>query len=149
MGPDAMILVFWMLRFKPPFSLSSFTFIKTLFSSSSLSAISVVSSAYLRYWYFLYYWYFSRQSWFQCVLHPARHFSWCTLHISYISRVTIYSLDRLLSLFSTGPLFHVWFCCFLTCIQVSQEAGLVVWFSHLFHNFPQFIVIHTVKSAIL
>ena len=37
MGPDAMILVFWMLRFKPTFSLSSFTFIKRLFSSSSLS----------------------------------------------------------------------------------------------------------------
>ena len=37
MGPDAMILVFWMLSFKPPFSLSSFTFIKRLFSSSSLS----------------------------------------------------------------------------------------------------------------
>ena len=37
-------------------------------------------------------------------------------------------------------------CCFLTCIQVSQEAGQVVWFSHLFKNFPQFVVIHTVKS---
>ena len=36
-------------------------------------------------------------------------------------------------------------CCFLTCIQVSQEAGQVVWYSHLFQNFPQFIVIHTVK----
>ena len=47
MGPDAMILVFWMC-FKPTFSLSSFTFIKRLFSSSSLFAIRVVSSAYLR-----------------------------------------------------------------------------------------------------
>ena len=37
-------------------------------------------------------------------------------------------------------------CCFLTCIQISQEAGQVVWYSHLFQNFPQFIVIHTVKS---
>ena len=46
-GLDAMILVFWMLSFKPIFSLSSFTFIKRLFSSS-LSAIRVVSSAYLR-----------------------------------------------------------------------------------------------------
>ena len=42
MGPDAMILVFWMLSFKPTFSLSSFTFIKRLSSSSSLSAISSV-----------------------------------------------------------------------------------------------------------
>src|SRR5574341_1264189 len=37
-------------------------------------------------------------------------------------------------------------CCFLTCIQVSQEAGQVVWYSHLFQNFPHFIVIHTVKG---
>ena len=48
MGPDAMIFVFWMLSFKPTFSLSTFTFIKRHFSSSSLSAIRVVSSAYLR-----------------------------------------------------------------------------------------------------
>jgi len=37
-------------------------------------------------------------------------------------------------------------CCFLTCIQVSQEAGQVVWYFHLFQNFPQFIVIHTAKG---
>ena len=37
-------------------------------------------------------------------------------------------------------------CCFLTYIQVSQEAGEVVWYSHLFQNFPQFIVMHTVKG---
>ena len=37
-------------------------------------------------------------------------------------------------------------CCFLTFIQISQEAGQVVWYSHLFQNFPQFIVIHTVKG---
>ena len=37
-------------------------------------------------------------------------------------------------------------CYFLTCIQVSQEAGQVVWYSYLFQNFPQFIVIHTVKG---
>ena len=52
MGPDAMILVFWMLSFKPTFSLSSFTFIKRL-CSSSLSAIRVMSSAYLRLLIFL------------------------------------------------------------------------------------------------
>jgi len=50
---DAMILVFWMLSFKPTFSLSSFTFIKKIFSSSSLSAIRVVSSANLRLLVFL------------------------------------------------------------------------------------------------
>ena len=37
-------------------------------------------------------------------------------------------------------------CCFLTHIQVSQETGKVVWYSHLFKNFPQFVVIYTVKG---
>jgi len=36
-------------------------------------------------------------------------------------------------------------CCFLTCIQISQETGQVVWYSHFFQNFPQLVVIHTVK----
>ena len=76
MGPDAMIFVFWMLSFKPTFSLSFFTFIKRLFSFSSLSAIRW---CHLHIWG---YWYLSRQSWFQLVLLPAQHFSWCTLHIS-------------------------------------------------------------------
>ena len=59
MGPDVMILVFWMLSFKPAFPLS-FAFIKRLFSSSSPSAIRVVSSASISC-----YFYFSWQSWFQ------------------------------------------------------------------------------------
>ena len=37
-------------------------------------------------------------------------------------------------------------CCFLTCIQVSQEAGQMAWYAPLFQNFPQFDVIHTVKG---
>ena len=37
-------------------------------------------------------------------------------------------------------------CCFLTCIQISQEAGKGVWYSYLFKNFPQFVVIHIVKG---
>ena len=37
-------------------------------------------------------------------------------------------------------------CCFLTCIQISQEAGQVVWYSHLLKNFPEFVVLHTVKG---
>ena len=75
MGLNAMFLVFWRLSSKPTFSLSSFTFIKRLFSSSSLSAIRVASSAIWGYWYF------SQQSWFRPVLLLAQHFSWCTLHI--------------------------------------------------------------------
>ena len=76
MGPDAMILVFWMLSFKSTFSPSSFTFIKRLFSSSDFLPLS---------WYHLHiwgYWYFSSLSWLQLVLHPALHFTRCTLHIS-------------------------------------------------------------------
>ena len=37
-------------------------------------------------------------------------------------------------------------CCFLTCVQISQEAGQLVWYFHLLKNFPQFVVIHTVKG---
>ena len=37
-------------------------------------------------------------------------------------------------------------CCLLICIQISQEAGQVVWYSHLLKNFPQFVVIHAVKG---
>ena len=61
--------------------------------------------------------------------------------------MTIYSLDVLLS-----QMEPVHCCmsgsngCFLTCIQVSQEAGKVVWYSYLFKNFPQFVVIHTDKD---
>ena len=53
MGPDAMIFIFWMLSFKPAFSLSYFTFITGHFSSSSLSAIKVLSSVYLKLLIFL------------------------------------------------------------------------------------------------
>ena len=70
--PCICILVFCMLSFKPIFSLSSFTFINRLFSSSSLSAISVVSSAYLRLLMFL------PEILIPAVLHPAWHLTWCT-----------------------------------------------------------------------
>ena len=75
MGPDAMILVFWMLSFKPTLSLSSFTFIKRLFSSSLLS---VIKWCHVHIWGC---WYFSWQSWFQLELHPAQQITWCTLHM--------------------------------------------------------------------
>ena len=61
--------------------------------------------------------------------------------------MTIHSLDVLLFLFGTVcSSMSISNCCFLTCIQVSQEVGKVVWYSHLFQNVPQFIVIHTVKG---
>ena len=60
--------------------------------------------------------------------------------------MTIYSLDVLLSQFGTSPFFHILFGCFLTYIQISQETGKVVWYSHLLKNFPQFIMIYTAKD---
>ena len=61
--------------------------------------------------------------------------------------MTIYSLDVLFSQFGTVCCFMSSSnCCFLTYIQISQEASKVVWYSHLLKNFPQFIVIHTVKG---
>ena len=61
--------------------------------------------------------------------------------------VTTYSLDVLLSQFGTSLFFHVQFKYSLLDLHtVSQEAGKVVWYSHLFKNFPQFVVIHTVKG---
>ena len=58
----------------------------------------------------------------------------------------IYHVDVLLSQYWTSLLLHVLFCFFLTCIQISHDAGKVVWYSHLLKNFSQFVVIHTVKG---
>ena len=119
MGLDAMLFVLWMLSFKPAFSLSSCTFIKRLFSSSSLSAIRVVSSAYLRLLIFL-----------PAILNPVcafstRHFAWCTLHVS---RVIIYSLDTLLSLI--GSLIE-YIVKLLDCFQAGSWEVLSQWSCNL------------------
>ena len=60
--------------------------------------------------------------------------------------MTIYSLDVILSLFGTyfGSVSSS-NCCFLTCIQISQEGGQLLWYSHLLKYFPWFIVIHRLK----
>ena len=133
-------LVFWMLSFKPNFSLSSFTFIKRLLSSSSLSAIRVVSSAYLRLLTFL-----------PAVLIPASACAGVSHDVLYIEvkqagwqyTALMYSFPDLEPIYCSMSSSN---CCFLTCIQISQKAGQVVWYSHLFQNFPQFLVIHTVKG---
>ena len=94
-----MILVFWMLSFKPTFSLS-FHFHQETLSSSSLSVIKVVSSVYLRLLIFL-----------PAILIPVCASCSPAFHMIYsaykLSRVTIYSLAVLLSLFETSLLFHV------------------------------------------
>ena len=139
MGLDAMIFVFRMLSFKPAFSLSSFTFIKRLFSSSSLSAIRVVSSAYLRLLIFL-----------PAILIPACASSNLGFHLMYsaftLNRVTTTALTYFFpNLEQVCCSMSGSNCCFLACSQVSQEVNKMIWYSHLFKNF-QFVVIHTVKD---
>ena len=139
MGPDAMILVFWMLSFKPTFQLSSFTFIKRLFSSS-LSAIRVVSSAYLRLLIFL-----------PAILITAYASFSLAFCLMYSACKLNKQGDNIQPWRTPFPIWNqsVILCPVLTvasCIQISQEAGKVVWCSHFFQNFPQFIVRHTVKG---
>ena len=99
------------------------------------------ASAYLRLLIFL-----------PAILIPAFDSSSLAFHIMYSAcklnkQGEICSLDVLLSLFE---LVHCSLSCsnycFLTCIQVSQGASKVVWYYHLFKNFPQFVVIHTIKG---
>ena len=100
-----------------------------------------MSSAYLRLLIFL-----------SAILMPACASSspaFCMMYSSYKLNKQGNNIhhDVLLSQFGTSLLFHVCSnCCFLTCIWVSYEAGQVVWYSHLFKNFPQFVVIHPVKG---
>ena len=121
MGPDVLILGFWMLSFKPTFSLYSFTFIKRLFSSSSLSAISVVSSACLRWLIFL-----------PEVLIPTCASSSLTFRMMYSAYKLNKQGDKIQAWHNP---FLIWnqyvvpcpvLTCFLTCTQISQEAGQVV-----------------------
>ena len=111
-----------MLNLKPGFSLSSFTFIKRLFRFYSLSAIRVVSSAYLRLLIFL----------------PAILISACVS-----SSLAFYMMYSAFKLNKQGDNIQSWrtplpiwyqsvvpcpvLTCFLTCIQISQEAGQVIW----------------------
>ena len=124
MGPNAMILVFWMLSFRQTFSLSSFTFIKRLFNSSLLYAIRVVPSAYLRLLKFL-----------LAILNPAcASSSLCFISYNVLCievksagwqyTALTYSFPYLQPVSCSMSSSN---CCFLTCIQVSQEAGQVVW----------------------
>ena len=88
MGPNAMIFVFWMLSFKPAFSFSSFTFIKRQFRLSSLSAIRVVSSGYLRLLMIL-----------LVILIPACVSSSLAFHMMYSAAAAAKSLQLCLTLY--------------------------------------------------
>ena len=138
MGPDAMIFVFecWVLSqlFHSPLSLSS--------RGSLLSAIQVVSSAYLRLLIFL-----------LEILILAYDSSSPAFHMMYFAYKWNKQSDNIQPWYTPLPNFEPVHCsmsssncCFLNSIQISQESGKVVWHSHLFKNFPQFVVIHIDKG---
>ena len=141
MGQGAMILVLWMLSFKPTFSLSSFTFIKRLFSSSSPSTIRVVSSAYLRLLIFL-----------PTIFIPACASSSLAFWMMY-SAYKLYKQGDNIHPFRAP--FPIWNQSAVPCpvlIVASWPAKRflkrqVKWVGiPIYKNFPQFVVIHTVKG---
>ena len=135
-----MILVFWMLNFNPTFSLSSFTFIKSLFSSS-LSVIRVVSSAYLRLLIFL-----------PEILIPACISS----SPAFLMMYSAYKLNKQgdnIQPWRTP--FPIWNQSVVPCPVLTVASWPAYRFLKrqikwpgipIFQNFPQFIVIHTVKG---
>ena len=119
MGLDAMILVFWMLSFKPIFSLSSLSFIKRFFGSSLLCAIRVVVSIYLRLLIVL-----------PAILIPAWASTSPAFHMRYSTCKLNRQGDNVTALTYSFPNMEPVCCsmsssncCFLTYIQISQEAG--------------------------
>ena len=93
----------------------------------------MVSSAYLRLLIFL-----------LAILIPACNSSSPVFHLMYAAYKLNKQGDNIQPCHTPFPnlnqFFHVQFCCFLTHIQVSQEAGKVIWYSHLSKNFPQFVI---------
>ena len=108
---------------------------KRLFSSSSLCVISVVLSAYLRLLIFL-----------PAILVPACASFSPTCHMMYSSYKLNKQSDNIQPWHNPFTIWNGFNCCFLTCIQISQGAGKVVWYSHHLKKIPQFSVIYTVKG---
>ena len=123
--------------FKPVFPLSSFTLVKRLLSSSSLSAIEVVSSAYLRSLIFL-----------LAILVPACDSSSPAFHMIYSAQELNKQGDSIQPWLTPFPVLNQSAApCPLLTVAKSWSAyrflrrqGKVVWYSHLFQNFPQFVV---------
>ena len=121
MGLDVMNLAFWVLNFKSVFPLSSFALIKKLFNSSLLSAIRVVSSAYLRLLIF-----------FPEILIPACESSSLAFHMMYSAYMLNKQSDNIQPWCTPLPIFEP-VCCsmsnsdcsFLTCIQVFPKIGKI------------------------
>ena len=141
MGPDAMILVFWMLSFKPAFSLCSLSLIKRLLSYSLLNR--VVSFAYLRLLIFL-----------PAVLIPACDSSSLTFHMMYSAQKLNKQGDHIQPWQSPFPILNqsVVPCLVLTIASWPAYRFLrrqVRWSGiPVSKNFPQFAVIHTVKALV-
>ena len=142
MGPDAIIFSFWMLSFKPTFSLSSFTFIKMLFSCSSLSAIRVVSSAYLRLLVFL-----------PAIFIPACALFRLAFHMMY-SAYNLNKQDDNIQPWRTP--FPIWNQSVVQCPVITVTSWLAYRFLRRqvrWSGIPiswrifQFVVIHTVKGS--
>ena len=133
MGPDAMIFFFFFFNiYKPAFSFYSFTLIKGFFISSSLSAIRVVSSSgYLK----------------SLVFHLPILIPTCNSStLAFLMMCSAYKLNKHSDNIQPCPTpFSIpepiscstqgTNCCFLTRIQISQESGKMVWYSHLFRTF--------------
>ena len=133
----------FILSFKPVLSLLSFILIKRFFSFSLLSAIRVVSSAYLRLLMFL-----------PPILIPAYNLSslpflmMCSAYnvkqAGWQKTVLLYSFLNLQPIICSTQGSN---CCFLTHKQVSQETCKMVWYFHLFKSLSQFVVIYTLKGC--
>ena len=132
-----MIIYMFQCHFKPAFPLSSFTSIKKLFSSSLFSAVNMVSSGYLKLLIFLpailILGCASSSSAF-CLMYSAYKLNKQGNNIqSYHNIFFFFNLEQVCSSISSSN------CCFLTCVQISQVAGQVVWYSHPFKYFTQFL----------
>ena len=141
MGPDAMILVFWSWALRQLFhsllSLSSraFQFLFTFCHEGGVICISEVIDISP-----------SNLDSSLCFFQPSVSHDVLCIEVKWVGweyTALTYSFSYLepVCCSMSGSI-----CCFLTCIQISQEADQVVWYSHLLKNFPQFIVIHTVKG---
>ena len=133
-----MIFVFWMLSFRPAFFTLLFHFHQEAFQF--LSAFCLKDGVI-------------------CIsevidISPSNlGFSLCFIQPGNFAWYSAYKLNKQGDIQPSHTPFPIWNqsmsssnCCFLTYKQISQEAGQVVWYSHLLKNFPQFVVIHTVKG---
>ena len=143
MGLGAIILVFWVLSFKPAFPLSSFTLTKRLFSPSLLSVIRLVSSTHLRLMIFL-----------PTIFIPACDSSSPAFGMMYSAYELNKQGNNIQPCHTFFPILNQSIVPYLVLTVAScpayrflrRQTCKVVWYSHFFKNFSQFAVTHTVKG---